>query len=500
MLILEVTHKCNLRCTYCIYTRQYQGPWRGHGDASMPWEVAKRAVLAFLDGRRDEYSTISFYGGEPLLEFDLVKRVIALAGNYARERGVLKPGFHLTTNGTLLTDDVIHHLVANDVSVSISMDGAQPSHDRYRVFASPRNPKNAGSFATVMRNVDRFIELYPDYDRRYFQVTIAATNDIHESNSFFREYSKWFRLGFVNLVRDVEGAGGDETRDCGYGCRFVPGLEDEEHSGGRSNCQSGTCVAKAPVSECPDFCSWSGERREELSLLLQSFVEDCVADPQAAKKDHPLLNALLEATIRPIHGRPVTHTPSMDSIAYKCLPGSMRLFCSVDGNYYPCERGYLSGLSLLGNVWEGFDRSAADRVSAFPGEVADCNNCVFSRLCTVCPTEVRESQATKGVDGVLLRRRCEALKGEVVHLLTTYTSIMERNPNAFDGLVDGPLETTWLNDLSFHEPSMPPTAEELGVEELSCRQESSSRQPETQARDASYPPSVTLRAPLETGR
>jgi hypothetical protein len=318
-----------------------------------------------------------------------------------------------------------------------------------------------------MRNVDRFIALYPDYGKRFFQVTLTATNDIRQSEPFLKRYSESFPILMVNFVRDVECKGGNETLDCGYGRWFVPGLEGEGYPGGGSSCRSGKCLAKPPIPECPDFCSWSGAHREDLGVLLRSLAEDFAVSPETAAKDHPLLFSMLQETIKSIHARHVTRTPSREVICYRCFPGSVRLFCSVEGNYYPCEKVDDADSPLLGNVWEGFDGSRADKLSAFPGDFADCGNCVIKRLCTVCPSIIRGFQATKGADSAILRRRCETLKEERIAALITYTSMMERNPSAFDTLTDeGGLARSWVKDLRFPAPSKPLSAEELGTEEL----------------------------------
>jgi len=437
----------------------------------MPWEVARRAVVAFLDCQPQKSPRISFYGGEPLLKLDLIKRVIALAEDYARDHHVVSPSFHLTTNGTLLTEDVIHYLVAKDVSVAISLDGEKLSHDRYRVFASPGKAKSVGSFTTVARNIDRFIELYPSYKKRSLQATLTATNDIEESDRFFKRYLGHFALLTVNFVRGVEVSWAGDTLASGYGCRFIPEREGECYSSGETTQRDRICSAKGPIPSCPDFCSWTGGPRDRLHALLRGFVGDYIRDPEAARNDHPILHSVMTEEIKKMHFRPVSRSPGILAFNYKCMPGPMRLFCSAQGSYYPCERGDNSELSKLGNVWDGFDRNRAESLSVLPGAFADCRNCAIGCLCNLCPAAIHEFEQTKGANSGLLQRSCAAMKDDVVRSLITYTSIMERNPNALDGLTNDPdLEPSWLKGIRFLDPPRPLSGNELGLEELPPRQ------------------------------
>lgn len=101
-LILQVTQSCNFRCKYCIYSETSSARQRHHSAKHMSWDMAKKAVDFLWEHSIDSrVVSISFYGGEPLLQFPLVQKVI----QYSRARFVGKKlTFNMTTNGTLLTD------------------------------------------------------------------------------------------------------------------------------------------------------------------------------------------------------------------------------------------------------------------------------------------------------------------------------------------------------------------------------------------------------------
>lgn len=129
-----LTDRCNLRCRYCY--DGYQG-LRAGGGAAMEWPDLKRALdyVFRVWGAGCEIFDIHFFGGEPLLEFNLVQRAAA----YCRGIGCahrVEVNLSVSTNGLLLTPAITQFLVDNQFDVSISVDGPPQVHDRARQFAS----------------------------------------------------------------------------------------------------------------------------------------------------------------------------------------------------------------------------------------------------------------------------------------------------------------------------------------------------------------------------
>ncbi len=133
ILILNVTERCNFRCQYCSYDGRHEGR-PAHSSKEMAWSVAKQAIDEFLPCAI-ETPSITFYGGEPLLNLGLIKECVAYAHRALGNRQVR---FGMTTNGALLTEDVADYLAAEDFSVTVSLDGPQQIHDRYRRTADDR--------------------------------------------------------------------------------------------------------------------------------------------------------------------------------------------------------------------------------------------------------------------------------------------------------------------------------------------------------------------------
>ena len=128
-LCLHVAHTCNLNCAYCFAS---QGKY--HGDrAVMPFEVGKQALdfLVAHSGNRRNLE-VDFFGGEPLMNFDVVKQLVAYARSIEKEKNK-NFRFTLTTNGLLIDDDVIDFANREMSNVVLSLDGRKEIHDRYRV-------------------------------------------------------------------------------------------------------------------------------------------------------------------------------------------------------------------------------------------------------------------------------------------------------------------------------------------------------------------------------
>jgi uncharacterized protein len=141
---LVLNHQCNLRCRYCYTGRKF--------DRAMPLATAKKAVDFGFEHSSTGHLVVSFFGGEPMLEIDLMETVADHARVESRRRA-MTVAFSISTNGTLLDERRLRFLRDASVHVQVSIDGAASAQDRARPFAN-----GAGSFADVDRNVRRLAE------------------------------------------------------------------------------------------------------------------------------------------------------------------------------------------------------------------------------------------------------------------------------------------------------------------------------------------------------
>lgn len=150
-LILNVTSGCNLSCTYC-----YKADLTSlKNSGQMTFEIAKDAIDMFYKESPylKEYS-ITFFGGEPLSNLPLIKQIIAYANDFFESKG-LKIGYSMTSNATLLTDEVIRYLHESKVDLTISIDGPESLHNKTRVYENGK-----GSYEKVAKNVAKLLDIY----------------------------------------------------------------------------------------------------------------------------------------------------------------------------------------------------------------------------------------------------------------------------------------------------------------------------------------------------
>ena len=148
-LCLHVAHTCNLNCSYCFAS---QGKY--HGDrALMSFEVGKRALDFLIEnsGKRRNLE-VDFFGGEPLMNWDVVKDLVKYARSVEKEHGK-NFRFTLTTNGVLIDDDVIEFSNREMSNVVLSLDGRKEIHDRLRVDYAGN-----GSYERIVPKFKKFVE------------------------------------------------------------------------------------------------------------------------------------------------------------------------------------------------------------------------------------------------------------------------------------------------------------------------------------------------------
>ncbi len=165
-LCLHVAHDCNLRCKYCFGKTGNFGMTR----ELMPLSVAKEAIDFLLDksGPRRNLN-VDFFGGEPLLNFDVVKAAIEYCDEKAKPLGK-HVDFTVTTNCVLLDDQVASFLNERNILVVLSLDGRREINDRMRVI-----PGGSGSYDHVAPKLAKFIQTR-DPDSYYVRATYTRHN------------------------------------------------------------------------------------------------------------------------------------------------------------------------------------------------------------------------------------------------------------------------------------------------------------------------------------
>ena len=183
-LCLHIAHTCNLNCEYCFASQ-----CKYHGERSMmTFEVGKRAFDYLIENSGSRRNLeVDFFGGEPLMNFDVVKQLVQYARSIEKEKGK-NFRFTLTTNGVLVDDDVIDFCNKEMSNVVLSLDGRKEIHDRYRVDYAGN-----GSWDKIVPKFQKFVEKRGGKNY-YMRGTFT-----HANPDFLKDIQTMLDLGFNEL-------------------------------------------------------------------------------------------------------------------------------------------------------------------------------------------------------------------------------------------------------------------------------------------------------------
>ena len=184
-LTLNVTRKCNLKCDYCFEDSE----WRKGGN--MAFSIAKKAIDTFFTAPSNTPDwMVIFTGGEPLLNFNLLKEVVEYI-----DIKKLKVEYKIKTNATLLDDEKMDFLIKNNIKIQVSLDGNEKAHDTHRKFANGK-----GTFNIVDKAIRKLIDSgYGSKVTISGTLTHQTTQYVDDCYSQLNTYSeiKWYGLKAV---------------------------------------------------------------------------------------------------------------------------------------------------------------------------------------------------------------------------------------------------------------------------------------------------------------
>lgn len=390
-LILEVTGICNLRCGYCIYNDGYEGN-RNFNTKIMSREIAFKGI-DYLAEHGGEEVAVTFYGGEPLLQFELVKECI----EYAKETiSGKKLSYSLTSNLTLMTEERAAYFSSVDnMSIVCSIDGPEEIHDSYRKY-----PNGQGSFEHALKGLKNIVTAFGDKASKNISINIVFAppytyEKLERINTFF-ENLQW-------LPKDIR-------IDITYA---TEGSVDEKSS------IEELLGDKRYLTEQGTFNPlylWGKEKflKKESSIISKSGIEAM----------------LLKIHKRDIYKYPIPAYPFNAC----CVPGARRLYITTEGEMLVCER--IGSSPNIGNVFEGINiekikKHYIDDYSRYSSE--ECKNCWAIRLCERCYTGNYNSE---GFSNNNLHEQCEETRRYVERELSLYHEMMEKDPEDLNYLND----------------------------------------------------------------
>ena len=389
-MVLQITQRCNLRCEYCIYSGAYST--RTHSQKDMEWPLAKKAMEYLITHSVDNESiTLSFYGGEPLLRFDLIQKCVRYMSENVKGKLV---SYNFTTNGTIMTPEIADFCVKHNFGIMFSLDGPKELHDQHRKFAHSPN----GSFDLLRRTVKLFEDKYPEYAKSFqFNTVIDVERPYKPVSDFINhdpEFGKYSSL--INTIDDV------------YTSRK------------RSSAES--------------FSQLSEYEYFEYLLTRAGRHQPNFGSKLAAQRYRDIPEKILR------HRDKSGFVPERYHHGGPCVPGVRKAFVTVQGEIYPWERvSETSSLTKLGDVYSGIDIDKAERVLNIERLTHEtCSNCWAYRYCNLC---------IKAVDGIScfdtesLKARCKNVRNNIESVFKDYCVLKELG---FDFYKDKCGEIEWL--------------------------------------------------------
>lgn len=322
-LILSVTEQCNLRCEYCAY---YDDRYEKNTPLShMTFETARIAIDDYISHSYfAEKRCISFYGGEPLLNFDLIKECVG----YVESLNLNKPMLYLfTTNGTTLSENIAEYAYNKKFMVNISLDGPSNIHDRYR--------KNVGDHKTFEKIINASKVLIA-LDQKYWKSSIhffsvlAPPIDMKSTLDFFEVMPYNYSLTDMIMTDHMK--------------RHIEQQTDVEIMNGQES-----------DVDYKSYLRQHNAMADELRLVRKILQRNVITGKFFAPGSY-------------------------------CFPFVRRLFVSAIGDYYICEKYDQDIASSFGNVRDGIDidklMDLQQKVLDFHNK--NCKQCWATRFCGIC--------------------------------------------------------------------------------------------------------------------
>jgi len=373
MIQLELTENCNLRCGYCIYNDFYKEK-RNYANVDMTEETAKKAIDYLKNhSKKKDRVGISFYGGEPLLKYGLMKKIV----DYAKEQINKEVSFSVTTNGTLIDDKIATFLSSENFSILVSLDGPEDIHDAWR-----KDIKKRGSFQRTLRGLCK----------------------LHKS--------------FENKLQKL-----------GLSMVYAPPFGKEKVERIANFIISNDCIPDGIMINItyPSIGTIPADYNPDNSLYDNSLIEWIREEYSKNYIDNKKLNPIakvIEKSLAILLQRPVFDIP-MKKIPLNgcCTPGVRKLYINARGEIELCER--VNKAPKLGNIYDGLNFDVIRKVYLHDyaeKSIKDCSKCWSARLCNLC---YQHTFTNEEINIEKKRKYCNSLKQSKLEELKFYCSLLE---------------------------------------------------------------------------
>lgn len=337
-MTLQVTQACNFKCRYCGFAGDnYLN--RHHNGLSMSWETAKKAIdFFFIHSMGSENVNLGFYGGETLLELDLITKCIEYTEEMFKGRHIT---YYITSNGSLINEKVVSLVNEYNVKLTISLDGPEHLHNKNRRYAI----NGRETYQDVIRGINYLRENVPRFKDK---IMINAVIDQQEN---YLPYFHFF-----------------EENDAVRGINHSESIIDDSRL-------SRTIFISKDYQTTHD--------REKINAYINALLgkesynnvsKEILDDIDANKENFMQTDGF---------GRRFHHNGP-------CVPGYSRLFVNVKGELFPCEKcSENSKVMCIGNIDDGYYYEVIKKLLNI-GSMTEkqCKKCVAARHCNICAVQI----------------------------------------------------------------------------------------------------------------
>lgn len=338
----------------------------------MSFETAKKGIDMILQHSKDsEELYLGFYGGEPLLEKKLIERCIEYIENNVEGK---KIHYNMTTNATLLTDDVMELLVNHKVALLVSLDGPSDIHNRNRGFANGEGDPHS----IIIKNLKRFKQKYSGYFNEYvsFNTVFNGMDSYTSIDSYFTDNDLFQENTFMStLISDNYSKKENEISD--------------------------TFIEEGKYASFLQWLAYLGRLKDFKSKILETRFERI----NTLRKDKQYGDQI--------------ELPYCSHHNGNCIPGMHKIFMNVTGDFYPCEKvSECSKACKIGSIDSGFDMNKIQKLLNIELLTKqECHECWAYEYCMMC---LLEADDIEQLSKKRILERCQDIRSEIESMFKDY--------------------------------------------------------------------------------
>lgn len=371
--VIQLTQNCNFRCQYCNYTEN-DGTNRTHNSNKITWDVLKQSIDFIYNSSIDSDDIIiGFYGGEPFLEFNLMKKAILYSSKIFKGKTIM---YSITTNSSLVSDDMLEFLNDYNVSINISLDGPKEINDSFRKTSykgESAYEKSKDLILRIVRNYENLSKLLS------INMVLVPSNNFEDYLRLVYEIPELSKIKVISSLVSTDGLNFEYIHEE----KFTKGYEYSHFI-------------------------------NRLINFKENQVEDILLKSEITRNYY-------NQKIKQVNSM-ISKKGSGSYPAGPCIPVHTKLFIDVNGNLYPCEKVSENIDDIrIGDVYNGIIPEKVYKIVKLAQITEEeCKNCWAFNLCSSC---IKYCTDDKQISREARLNYCNEAKALAKDLLYEYVSL-----------------------------------------------------------------------------